>query len=335
MHRRRGSFDRARKEGRMWRSMSALSIVLIGLCGDAVAQSWPAKPIRAIVPLSAGSAPDIVGRTVLEQVARQLGQPIVIENRLGAGGTLGMGAVAKAAPDGYTLLVHTTSHAVTASTYANPGYDTRRDFAGITGLASVPNVLIVAPNKYKTVKDLVAAAKANPGAMNYATIGPGSASHLNAERFLMATGIKAQQVPFKGGPEALTEIMAGRIDFYFVPLPPARGLADAGKVAVLAVSGSTRAAALPDVPTTIEAGFPDSDYNFWVGMFAPAPTPRAIVDKLNAETIKALALPSVKEKLAAAGGDPMPMTPAAFDAFVKKEIDVNAALVKAAGIEVN
>jgi tripartite-type tricarboxylate transporter receptor subunit TctC len=320
----------------MWRSLSALSIVLIGLCGSAMAQSWPTKPIRVMVPLSAGSSPDIVGRVVLEQVASQLGQPIVVENRLGAGGTLATGAVAKAPPDGYTLLVHTTTHAVTASTYSNPGYDTRRDFAAITGLASVPNVLVVAPNKYKTLKDLVAAAKARPGTMNYASVGPGSASHLNAERFLMASGIKAQHVPFKGGPEALTEIMAGRIDFYFVPLSPARGLLDAGKVVVLAVSGSQRASALPDIPTTVEAGFPNSDYNFWVGMFAPAATPRLIVDKLNVETIKALQMPAVKAKLEAnAGGEPMPMTPAEFDAFVKKEIDVNAALVKAAGIEVN
>ena len=320
----------------MWRSLSALSIVLIGLCGSAAAQNWPAKPIRVLVPLGAGSSPDIVGRVVLEQVASQLGQPIVVENRLGASGTLAMGAVAKAPPDGYTLLVHTTTHAVTASTYANPGYDTRRDFAAITALASVPNVLVVAPNKYKTLKDLVAAAKASPGTMNYASVGPGSASHLNAERFLMATGIKAQHVPFKGGPEALTEIMAGRIDFYFVPLSPARGLLDAGKVVVLAVSGSRRALALPDVPTTVEAGFPNSDYNFWVGIFAPAATPKEIIGKLNTEIVKALQVPAVKAKLEAnAGGEPMPMTPAGFDAFVKKEIDVNAALVKAAGIEVN
>jgi tripartite-type tricarboxylate transporter receptor subunit TctC len=321
----------------MWRGLSfATAVVLIGLCNGATAQNWPSKPIRALVPLTAGSSPDIVGRVVLEQVASQLGQPIVVENRLGAGGTIATGAVAKAAPDGYTLLVHTTTHAVTASTYTNPGYDTRRDFAGITGLASVPNVLVVAPNKYQTLKDLVAAAKANPGAMNYASVGPGSASHLNAERFLLAAGIKAQHVPFKGGPEALTEIMAGRIDFYFVPLSPARGLLDAGKLAVLAVSGTQRAAALPEVPTTIEAGFPDSDYNFWVGLFAPAATPKAIIDKLNAETVKALQVPAVKAKLAAnAGGDPMPMTPAEFNAFVGKEIDVNAALVKAAGIAAN
>jgi tripartite-type tricarboxylate transporter receptor subunit TctC len=321
----------------MWRGVSfATAVVLIGLCNGVTAQSWPSKPIRALVPLTAGSSPDIVGRVVLEQVASQLGQPIVVENRLGAGGTIATGAVAKAVPDGYTLLVHTTTHAVTASTYTNPGYDTRRDFAAITGLASVPNVLVVAPHKYQTLKDLVAAARANPGAMNYASVGPGSASHLNAERFLLAAGIKAQHVPFKGGPEALTEIMAGRIDFYFVPLSPARGLLDAGKLAVLAVSGTQRAAALPEVPTTIEAGFPDSDYNFWVGMFAPAATPKAIIDKLNAETVKALQVPAVKAKLAAnAGGDPMPMTPAGFDTFVGKEIDVNAALVKAAGIAAN
>jgi tripartite-type tricarboxylate transporter receptor subunit TctC len=321
----------------MWRGVSfTTAVVLVGLCNGATAQNWPSKSIRALVPLTAGSSPDIVGRVVLEQVASQLGQPIVVENRLGAGGTIATGAVAKAAPDGYTLLVHTTTHAVTASTYTNPGYDTRRDFAAITGLASVPNVLVVAPNKYQTLKDLVAAARANPGAMNYASVGPGSASHLNAERFLLAAGIKAQHVPFKGGPEALTEIMAGRIDFYFVPLSPARGLLDAGKLAVLAVSGMQRAAALPEVPTTIEAGFPDSDYNFWVGMFAPAATPKAIIDKLNAETVKALQVPAVKAKLAAnAGGDPMPMTPAEFDAFVGKEIDVNAALVKAAGIAAN
>jgi tripartite-type tricarboxylate transporter receptor subunit TctC len=307
---------------------------LAALSASASAQSWPSKPIRAIVPLSAGSAPDIVGRAVLEQVGQQLGQPIVIENRVGGGTTLAIAAVAKAPADGYTLLVTTTSYAVTASTHLNPGYDIRRDLAAITGLASVPNVLVVAPNKYKTLKDLVDAAKASSGKMNYATVGPGSAAHLNAERFLMAIGAKAQHVPFKGGPEALTEVMAGRIDFYFVPLPPARGLLDAGKIAVLAVSGSTRALALPDVPTTVEAGFPNSDYNFWTGMFAPAGTPRAILDRLNAETVKALAMPAVKQKLANAGGEPMPMTAAEFEGFVRKEIDVNAALVKAAGIDV-
>jgi tripartite-type tricarboxylate transporter receptor subunit TctC len=318
----------------MRRLLLALTLLGVG-CGIVEAQAWPTKPIKAIVPFSAGSAVDIIARTVLDQLSVQLGQPIVVENRLGAGGTIGVGSVAKADPDGYTLLVHSTTHAVTASTYSNPGYDTRRDFAAITALASLPNVLVVPPNKYKTLKDLVEAGKAKPGELNYASPGSGSAGHLNAERFLMATGIKAQHIPFKGGPEALTDIMADRVQFYFIPLPPARGLYDGGKIGILAVSGTKRSSALPNIPTTIEAGFPNSDYNFWVGMFAPAATPKAIVDKLNAETVKALESAAVKEKLANVGGDPLPMTPGDFAAFVNKEIDLNAALVKAAGVKIN
>jgi tripartite-type tricarboxylate transporter receptor subunit TctC len=318
------------------RLLFALAALLALVPATAWAQAWPTKqPIRVIVPFTAGSATDIIARTVMEQVSTQFGQVIVVENRVGAGGTLGIGAVARAEPDGYTLLVHSTSFAVTATTYSNPGYDARRDFAAVTALASLPNVLVVPPNKYATLKDLVAAAKANPDKLNYASAGAGSAAHLNAERLLMAAGIKVQHIPFKGGPEALTEIMAGRVDFYFIPLPPARGLIQGGRLGVLAVSGSRRASALPDVPTTIEAGFPDSDYNFWVGLWAPAATPKDIVEKLNAETVKALQHPAVKEKIANVGGDPMSMKPAEFDAFVRQEIDINAALVKAAGVQVN
>jgi tripartite-type tricarboxylate transporter receptor subunit TctC len=318
------------------RLLFALAALLALVPATAWAQVWPTRqPIRVIVPFTAGSATDIIARTVMEQLSTQLGQVIVVENRVGAGGTLGIGAVARAEPDGYTLLVHSTSFAVTASTYSNPGYDAQRDFAAITTLASLPNVLVVTPNKYATLKDLVAAAKANPDKLNYASAGAGSAAHLNAERLLLAAGIKVQHIPFKGGPEALTEIMAGRVDFYFIPLPLARGLIQGGRLGVLAVSGSRRASALPDVPTTIEAGFPDSDYNFWVGLWAPAATPKDIVEKLNAETVKALQHPAVKEKIANVGGDPMAMKPAEFDAFVRQEIDINAALVKAAGVQVN
>jgi tripartite-type tricarboxylate transporter receptor subunit TctC len=317
------------------RALIALSILLAGLCGIVTAQSWPTKPMRVIVPFTAGSAVDIVARAVMEQVSSQIGQPVVVENRGGAGGTLGMGLVAKADPDGHTLLVHSTTYAVSATTYRNPGYDTRKDFAAITGLASVPNVLVTAPGKYQSVKAMVEAGRAKPGSLNYATAGAGSAAHLNAERLLMAAGIKAQHVPFKGGPEALTEIMSGRVDFYFVPLPPARGLIAGKKVDALAVSGVTRAKALPDVPTTIEAGFPNSEYNFWMGLFAPAKTPAAILTRLHEETIKALENPVVIERLAKAGGEPMPMPSAAFHAFVMKEIEINATLVKAAGVEIN
>jgi tripartite-type tricarboxylate transporter receptor subunit TctC len=320
----------------MSRRLMVLSILLVMLPGSAFAQAWPAKqPIKVVIPFSAGSATDVVPRAILEQVGKQIGQTFVVENRVGAGGTLAVREVAKAEPDGYTFLVHSTTHAVTPSTYSNLGYDAKRDFAGITSLVSLPNVLVVPPNKYKTVKDLVDAAKAKPGSMNYASAGAGSAAHLNAERLAMAAGFKATHVPFKGGPEALNEIMADRVDFYFIPLPPARGLIAAGKLGALAVSGSRRASALPDLPTTIEAGYPNSEYDFWVGMFAPAGTPKDIVDRLNAEVVKALQDPGVKAKLGNLGADPMTMTPAEFNAFVRKEIDLNAELVKAAGVKVN
>ena len=318
----------------MWPRLTII-LMLVGLSEGTAAQTWPSKPIRIIVPFSAGSGTDIVARTVADQLSKQIGQTIVVENRVGAGGTIGVGAVAKSDPDGHTLLVHSTTHVVAASTYSNPGYDTARDFAGISTLASLPNVLVVPPNKYKTVKDLVEAAKAKPGMMNYASGGAGSAAHLNGERFRMATGIQLQHIPYKGGPEGLAAVMSGDCEFYFIPLPAARGLIAGGRLAALAVSGTTRASALPDVPTTVEAGFPNSEYNFWVGMYAPAATPRAVVDKLNAEVLKALQQPAVKEKLANVGGDPLPMKPTEFDAFTRKEIDVNAALVKAANIKVN
>jgi tripartite-type tricarboxylate transporter receptor subunit TctC len=317
------------------RRLFASIAALIGLTVVASAQTWPSKPVRVIVPWTAGSAVDSVARAVTETLSKQLGQPVIVENRGGAGGTIGVGAVAKADPDGHTLLVHSTTHAVTATTYSNPGYDARRDLAGITALVSVPNVLVATPGRYKNLKELIAAARAKPGALNYATGGAGSGSHLNAERLLIAAGIKMQHIPFRGGPEALAEIMSGRAEFYFVPLPPARGLIAGNKVDVLAVSGAQRASALPDVPTTIEAGFPNSEYNFWIGMFAPAKTPAAIVARLNAETVKALADPAVKTRLATLGADPLPMTPKEFDAFVEKEIEINAAVVKAAGVKIN
>ncbi|MGH6767710.1 MAG: Bug family tripartite tricarboxylate transporter substrate binding protein [Xanthobacteraceae bacterium] len=319
----------------MFRRLVLVSGVLaIGLTG-ASAQTWPTKPVRVIVPWTAGSAVDSVARAVTDTLSKQIGQPVIVENRGGAGGTIGVGAVAKADTDGHTLLVHSTTHAVTATTYSNPGYDARRDLAAVTALVSVPNVLVVAPGKYKSLKELIAAAKAKPGALNYATGGAGSGSHLNAERLLMAARIKVQHIPFRGGPEALAEVMAGRAAFYFVPLTPARGLIAGKKVEALAVSSAKRASALPNVPTTIEAGFPNSEYNFWIGMFAPGKTPPAIVARLNTETVKALANPTVKARLAKLGADPMPMTPKEFDAFVKKEIEINAALVKAAGIKIN
>jgi tripartite-type tricarboxylate transporter receptor subunit TctC len=315
-----------------------LLLSLAALCAPfaATAQSnWPDKPIRIIVPFTAGSGTDIVARTIAEPMSRSLGQPIVIENRPGAGGTLGAGQVAKSAPDGYTLLVHSAGHVANSSIYSQLPYDTLKDFAGVTPLASLPNVLVVAPSKgFKTVGDLVKKARANPGALNYGSAGNGSATHMNAEIFRLSAKFDAQHVPYKGTPEAMTETATGRIDFFFAPMSSALPQIKDGRLVALAVGTAQRSPLLPDVPTTLEAGYPNSDYVFWVALFAPSATPRPIIDRLNAEALKALALPEIKEKLAVLGAEPMPMTPAAFDAFLKSETARMAQVVKSAGIQV-
>ncbi|MFN3349681.1 Bug family tripartite tricarboxylate transporter substrate binding protein [Pseudorhodoplanes sp.] len=320
----------------MLKPTMALVAALLAFATSAHAQSWPAgQPIKVIIPFTAGSATDVIARTVFEQVGSQIGQSFVIDNRVGASGTIGANAVAKADPDGYTLLVNSSSHTITPSTFSNLPYDTEKDFAAVIPLANLANVLVVSPAKYKSVKDLVEAARAKPGVLNYGTAGSGSASHVNAERFLLAANAKAQHVPFKGAPEALREIVADRIDFYFTPLAPARGLINDGKLAAIAVSSSSRSKALPNVPTTIESGIPNSEYDFWIGLFAPAKTPAPILERLHKEIAAALANPGVQEKLTKLGADPMPMSAADFRALIGKEIKSNAELVKAAGIKPN
>ncbi len=301
----------------------------------ALAQGYPDKPIRIIVPFTAGSGTDIVARTVGEAMGKGLGQPLIIENRPGAGGTIGAAQVAKSTPDGYTLLVHSAGHVANASIYPGLPYDTIKDFAGITPLASLPNVLIVSPSKgFKSVKDLVDKARANPGALNYGSAGMGSATHMNAEIFRQSAKFDAVHVPFKGTPEAITETSTGRLDFFFAPLSSALQLIKDGRLQALAVGTAQRSPLLPNVPTTLEAGYPHSDYVFWAALLAPAGTPKAIVDRLNAEALKALANPEVKEKLAVLGAEPMAMSPAAFDAFIKSETARMADVVKAANIKV-
>jgi tripartite-type tricarboxylate transporter receptor subunit TctC len=318
------------------RRCSLVALALAGLIGVAHGQEWPARqPIRLVIPFTPGSAIDAVARPVFDVVARQIGQSMVFENRAGAGGTLGMAAVAKAEADGYTLLVNSSVHTITPSTYAKLPYDTARDFAAIIPLGQFPNVLVVPPRRFKTVQELVAAAKARPGSITYGSGGVGAATHLNAERFRLSAGFEAVHVPFKGAPEALREILGDRIDFYFAPLLSAVPLIQSGEIRGLAVSSLTRSAALPDIPTTLEAGYPNSDYVFWVGLFAPAATPRIIVQRLHDETAKALASPALKDALGKLGADPMEMTPSAFDAFVRNEIGVVAGIVKAAGIQPN
>lgn len=313
-------------------------IAAIALCAAPAAvwaQGWPGKPVRVVVPFTPGSATDIMARMVSEKLSAQLAQVVLVENRPGAGGTIGVNQVAKAEPDGYTLLVHSSSYTVTPSTYPNLPYDTLRDLIGVTPLGLLPNVLVIAPSKgIRSVQELVAAAKARPGSMNAASIGIGSATHLNAERFRLGAGIEAVNVPFKGSPEALTEVMTGRVDYYFCPVNAVLPLLKDGKLLALAVGSTKRSLALPDVPTTLELGIANSDYNFWVGMFMPAKTPRDVVNRLYQETAKALQSADVREKLSRLGAEPMDMPPRRFNAYIRDEIAANAALVKAAGIKV-
>jgi tripartite-type tricarboxylate transporter receptor subunit TctC len=318
----------------MFRFALAFSFAVLWSTASTQAETWPAgQPIKVVIPFTAGSATDVIARAVFEQVGSQIGQNFVIDNRVGASGTLGANVVAKANPDGYTLLVNSSSHTITPSTFPNLPYDTENDFAPVIPLANIANVLVVSPTKYRSVKELVDAARASPGALNYASAGSGSASHVNAERFLRAANAKAQHVPFRGAPEALREIVAERIDFYFTPLAPARGLINDGKLAAIAVSSSHRSKVLPNVPTTLESGFPNSEYNFWIGVFAPAKTPAPILERLHKEIAAALANPGVQGKLAQLGADPMPMSATEFRHLISREIKENAELVKAAGIK--
>src|SRR3954462_10524984 len=297
-------------------------------------QAWPTKPIRLIVPLTPGSATDVMSRVVMDQVSAQIGQPVIVENRPGAGNTIGMAAVARSEPDGYTVLAYSSTHTVTPATRSNLGFE-MTDLAPIVPLGNMPVVMVFNPSKgYKKLSDFVAAAKAKPGSVNYASAGAGNSSHLNGERFRLAAGFEAVHLPFKGAPEAMTEVLAGRADFYFAPLVNALPLLKDGQLQALAVSGSARASALPDTPPVAEAGYPTSEYNFWAGVFVPAKTPAAIKEKLYVEIKTALASPNVRDKLKNLGADPLPLTSAQFDAQVRKEIETNTKVAKAANIKV-
>jgi len=313
----------------------ALALLVLALThGIASAQSWPARTVRIIVPLTAGSNADLLARAVAQGLSTQLGQSFIVENRPGGDGTIGVSVVAKGAPDGYSVLVHTSSFTVSPSTHASLPYDTVNDFAGITSLGFTPLVMIMSPDKgLRTVQEVVKAAKARPGSMNYASAG--SAGQLNSERFRISAGFEGTHVPFKGSPEAITEVMTGRIDYYFCPVSPVLGYIREGKLLALAIGSSKRSSSLPDVPTTIEAGYPNSDYTFWTGMFVPKKTPRTVVDRLYQETARALHSPDVTERLTRLGIEPMPLTPEQTDRLIRDEIESNALLVKAAGIQVN
>jgi len=299
------------------------------------AQTFPSRPVHFVVAFTAGSGTDIIGRAIGDTMAKSLGQPVVIENKPGAGGTIAAAGVSKAEPDGYTYLIHSAGHAVNPAIYPNLPYDTGKDFAAVAPLANLPNVLVVPPGKYKSVAELVSAAKANPGKLNFGSAGNGSATHMNAEKFRAAAGFDAAHIPFKGTPEALTEVMSGRLDFFFAPIVSALQLIREGKVLALAVGTAKRSALLPDIASTVELGYPDSDFNFWVGLFAPAKTPRPIVDHLHAEVAKILASAETKQRLDKLGAEPFVLAPAAFDRFLADETQKAQQIVRSAGIKLN
>jgi tripartite-type tricarboxylate transporter receptor subunit TctC len=300
--------------------------------GATWAQTYPAKPITIIVPFTPGSATDVAARLVGEKLNAAWGQPVIVDNRPGAGGTIGIAQTARAEPDGYTLAVVSTGHVVNPVLYKDLPYDTLKDLAGVAPIASLASVLVVAPSLgVKNVKELVALAKAKPGALNYGTAGVGSAAHINSEKFNHAAGIKALHIPLKGTPPILAETMAGRVHFAWVPSLGSMGLLKDGKLVALAVSTPRRIAALPEVPAIAEAGYPGGEFNFWVGMLAPAKTPRDVLAKVNAEVNKALKLPEVIDRLAKLGAEPMSMTPAEFDAFIRHEHDELGKIMRDAG----
>jgi tripartite-type tricarboxylate transporter receptor subunit TctC len=295
--------------------------------------AYPNKPIRVVVPFAAGSTTDIIARAITDKMSQSMGQALVIDNRGGASGTIGQQAVATAAPDGYTIMIHSSSHTVSPSTFAKLPFDTVGDFVGVTPISSTPNVLVMSPSKnIKTLQELLAAARAKPGSLNFASAGQGSATHLNAEKFKLAAKIEATNIPFKGSGEAVTEVMSGRVDYYFSPIAPVIGQIKNGQLVALAVGSPKRASALPQVPTTAEAGVPGSEFNFWIGMMAPGKTPRDVVNRLHDEVVKALNTSEVKERFAALGADAWTLSPEQFDAYIKDEIKSNAVLVKAAGL---
>jgi len=310
-------------------TLAALALI----AGHALAQ-YPNKAVHVIVSFTPGSSTDIVGRIVMAKVSEYWGQPVVVENRGGAGGSIGSAVIAKAAPDGYQLLINSNAHSVNPAIYAKLPYDTVKDFTDIAPLAIQPNVLVVNANSsYKTLMDLVNEAKAKPGSINWGHAGIGSGTHLNTERFIAASGIKVTQVPFKGTPEVFAAMFSGDVNAYWAPISAAMSSIKSGRLRPLAVSTAKRNPTLPDVPTTGEAGVKGADSPLWFGVWGPAGLPNDVVNKINADVRKALNDPQVKERLANGGNETMDMSPQEFARFVRSEIDVYQKVIKDAGIK--
>ncbi|TMG75458.1 MAG: tripartite tricarboxylate transporter substrate binding protein [Betaproteobacteria bacterium] len=301
---------------------------------QALAQGYPNKPVHVIITFPPGTGTDIVARTVTQKLSEFWGQPVLAENRAGAGGSIGAALVAKAVPDGYTLMIDSNAHVVTPAIYAELPYDTLKDFVDIAPLAGGPNVLVAGPgSKAKSVAELIAEAKAKPGQINFASAGIGSGTHLNLEKFKLAAGIDVTHVPYKGTPEVVTDLLGKRVSYYFAPISPAIPLIRDGRLRALAVSSARRSDQLPEVPTVAESGLPGFEFILWFGLWGPAGMPADIVDKISKDVNRALTGADVRERLAKLGNDTMIMSPGEFSRLVRKELDDYARIVKAAGIK--
>jgi tripartite-type tricarboxylate transporter receptor subunit TctC len=321
------------------RPLPTLATLALALAaGGAFAQPYPAKPIRVVVPNPAGGFYDVIARTVGQKVGDSIGQPMVVENRVGAGGSLGTEFTAKSPPDGYTIMVGGIGpHGIAPSLYSKLPYDPVKDFAPIILVATTPNILVVHPSSpFQSVQDIVAAARQKPGGVSYASNGNGTSQHLSAEMFATTMGLKFNHVPFKGSAPAVTALLGGQVDFAFAVAPDALAHVKAGKLRALAVTGAKRAAPLPDVPTMAEAGVPGYEATAWFGYLAPAGTPREIIDRLNAEIAKALESSEVRDRLAPGGLSELPGgTPERFGDFVKSEIAKWSRVVKESGAKID
>jgi tripartite-type tricarboxylate transporter receptor subunit TctC len=300
----------------------------------ALAQSYPTKPVRLVVAFTPGSSTDIIGRAVAAKLQEMWGQPVVVENRAGAGGTVGSEFVLRADPDGYTLLANSSAHAANPGMYKELRYDTMRDFVNLALLGGGPNVLMVGPETgWKTLKDFVDAAKKTPGKLNFSSAGMGSGTHFNLEKLKLATGIDVQHVPYKGTPEAIGDTLAGRVCCYWAPLNAALPHVNGGKALALAVSSAQRSPLLPNVPSVAEQGYAGFDYTLWVGLWGPAKMPAEVAAKINKDVNAALASADLRERLTKLGTVPGNLTIPQFTDFVRKEIDETKTILQAAGIK--
>jgi tripartite-type tricarboxylate transporter receptor subunit TctC len=311
-----------------------IAVLLVLFASGALAQGYPNKPVRIVVAFTPGSSTDIIGRAVAAKLQDMWGQPVVVENRAGAGGTVGSEFVLRSDADGYTLLANSSAHVANPGLYKEMRYDTLKDFVNLALLGGGPNVLITGSDSgFKTLGDFVKAAKATPGKLNFASAGLGSGTHFNLEKLKIATGIEVQHVPYKGTPEAIGDTIANRTCCYWAPLNAALPQVNGGKAVALAISSAQRSPLLPNVPTVAEQGYPGFDYTLWVGLWGPAKMPADIAAKINKDVNAALASPDLRERLTKLGTVPGNFTIPQFTDFVKKEIEETAKILQAAGIK--